>query len=86
MGCVSSTEHATLQQKCVELEASLKASATAAADNATQLKTANASLTEVRGKLILAANDNCHINFVPATLRGIHVFLALNASFLSASV
>ena len=47
MGCVSSTEHATLQQKCTELEASLQASATAAADNATQLKTANASLTEV---------------------------------------
>jgi hypothetical protein len=47
MGCVSSTEHAELQQKCAQLEASLQASTTLAADSATRLQSAVASLAKV---------------------------------------
>jgi hypothetical protein len=47
MGCVSSTEFAQLQQKCTQLEASLQASASVAAANATQVQSAYASLAKV---------------------------------------
>ncbi len=47
MGCVSSTEHAELQQKCAQLEASLQASASLAADSATRLQSAVTSLAKV---------------------------------------